>query len=372
MSNTQLAALKMAMTANVVEAKTIVAVADSTNRKLSESERDRAEDLLAEIHTQKRQIERLEAGAVATKTNAIAYDSVTGGDILAEFKAAGWKPGERVTIDNPGIQIKAATFDGDVRDISPVRREGAELGFDVRYIHPAFPTETLSGDTTSVQVMLQSGRTLAAASDVIRDLDETSPKPETASEKTLVTHDLKQVAAVETDTPNVILAQPGFRSMVERDLLVTIREAYDQLVLDAIAGVSPTSTSPGADLVASLRQAIEDLAALGYTGPYTALLSPADAVGLDLLQTSGPEMMYQFGVGQFARAPFGLTVRIGKNVTDPMVTDAAAFGRMYATGLTLATFEQDAGQTNSSTVRLEGHAVFGVEREDALTVIGGS
>jgi hypothetical protein len=55
-----------------------------------------------------------------------------------------------------------------------------------------------------------------------------------------------------------------------------------------------------------------------------------------------------------------------------MVTDAAAFGRLYATGLTLATFEQDAGTTNSSTVRLEGNAAFGVEREDALTVIASS
>jgi hypothetical protein len=44
-------------------------------------------------------------------------------------------------------------------------------------------------------------------------------------------------------------------------------------------------------------------------------------------------------------------------------------GKVYASPLTLARFEQDAGSTNQSTVRLEGHAAFGVERTSAAVRI---
>ena len=90
--------------------------------------------------------------------------------------------------------------------------------------------------------------------------------------------------------------------------------------------MSPTLSAEGPDLVAGLRQAMEDLAALGYDGPYTALLSPVDAVALDLMQTEGPEAFYQFGIGQFAWSPFGLSIRIGKNVT----ADGGRPGRLRA------------------------------------------
>lgn len=368
-----IAQLKASLRKMADEAEMTLAKTKVEGRDLTKEEAARVDEIIAEIEVAKYQIKRLETEDVGMKVDAIAFGGISGSGLYAEFKSAGWQPGERTYIPDPGfLRVKAASFDGDVPDISPIRREGGELGFDRRYIHPAFPMQAVDGTTTSVQILLQSGRTLASTSDVVRAIDSVTAKPETSSVKTLTTVDLQQVAAIESATPNIILAQPGFRSMVEQDLRTTILEAYDQLVLDAIAGVTPTNTTPGADLVASLRAAIEDLAALGYNGPYTALLSPQDAVDLDLMQSGGPEAFYVFGPGQFARAPFGLNVRIGKNVTDPMVVDPAAFGRLYATGLTLATFEEGAGSTNSSTVRLEGNAAFGVEREAALTIIGGS
>ena len=42
-----------------------------------------------------------------------------------------------------------------------------------------------------------------------------------------------------------------------------------------------------------------------------------------------------------------------------------ALGKLYASRLLLARFEENAGKTNTSLVRLETHAVFGVERTAA-------
>jgi hypothetical protein len=72
-----------------------------------------------------------------------------------------------------------------------------------------------------------------------------------------------------------------------------------------------------------------------------------------------------FGPAQFAPGSlFGLNVRISKTAGTAVV-DSNAFGKLYANPLTLARFEEDAGSTNQSTVRLEGHAAFGVERTTA-------
>jgi hypothetical protein len=40
--------------------------------------------------------------------------------------------------------------------------------------------------------------------------------------------------------------------------------------------------------------------------------------------------------------------------------------------ISLARFEQDAGSTNKSTIRLEGHAAYGVERTGAAVRIAAS
>ncbi len=47
------------------------------------------------------------------------------------------------------------------------------------------------------------------------------------------------------------------------------------------------------------------------------------------------------------------------------MTDSSALGKLYVSPISLAGFEVDAGATNRSNVRLEGHAVFGVERQAA-------
>ncbi len=112
--------------------------------------------------------------------------------------------------------------------------------------------------------------------------------------------------------------------------------------------------------------------AAGYN-PDTLILTPANAEALDVLQTVGTEKMWVFGAGRFAPGQlFGMNVRVSKTVGAPVVVDASAFGRMYVSPISLASFEENAGKTNTTLVRLEGHAVFGTERQNAAVRIAAS
>ena len=56
----------------------------------------------------------------------------------------------------------------------------------------------------------------------------------------------------------------------------------------------------------------------------------------------------------------------------PVVLDSTANGKLYLSSITLARFEENAGRTNTSLVRLEGHAAYGVERTAAAVRIAAS
>jgi hypothetical protein len=65
-------------------------------------------------------------------------------------------------------------------------------------------------------------------------------------------------------------------------------------------------------------------------------------------------------------------VRVSKTVPAAAVVDSQAFGKLYAGPVSLANFEENAGKTNTTLVRLEGSAVFGVERQNAAVRIAAS
>jgi hypothetical protein len=88
---------------------------------------------------------------------------------------------------------------------------------------------------------------------------------------------------------------------------------------------------------------------------------------------SGGTADFVFGAGRFAPGQlFGMNVRISKTIPAAAVVDASAFGKLYASPVGLATFEENAGKTNSSLVRMELHAVFGTERQNAAVRIAAS
>ena len=79
---------------------------------------------------------------------------------------------------------------------------------------------------------------------------------------------------------------------------------------------------------------------------------------------------FVFGAGRFAPGQlFGLNVRVSKTAAAPIVVDSSALGKLYASPISLASFEENAGRTNTTLVRMEGHAVFGVERQAAAVRI---
>jgi hypothetical protein len=80
------------------------------------------------------------------------------------------------------------------------------------------------------------------------------------------------------------------------------------------------------------------------------------------------QKFYIWSPGRY-RAPArcsGSNIRVGKNAGTAVV-DSTSFGRLYASPLALQRFEVDAGATNRSNIRLEGHATFVVERVAAAT-----
>lgn len=291
--------------------------------------------------------------------------------LAEEFRSRGF-PGEVASLT--WDEYRTASFTGSVDDLNPTRQVGVMLGADQRYAYPAFPMVAEDAATTSVQVLRQSSRTLPSAADVVRDIDETSAKPEVATVTEVVPVSLQQVAAVETGIPNVILAQPTVETLIQTDLRLALNEGLDKLVVDAFAA-SPNQDPASDELLVSIRKAITVVQAAGYN-PDTLILRPEDAEEIDTLVTgiSGGTADFVFGAGRFAPGQlFGLNVRISKSVDAPTVADAAAFGKLYISPITLARFEEDAGSTNQSTVRLEGHAAFGVERQDAACeILGGS
>jgi uncharacterized protein len=296
--------------------------------------------------------------------------------LAAAFRARGW-PAERATLEygeyRAAVEFRSLAVSGAVDDINQAERESAPYGYDQRYAFPAFPQVAVGRDVTSVTVLQQTARSLADADDVIRDIDTVTAKPETDSTVDDVVTSLKQVASIQTGIPNIYLEQPAFRTVIEQDLRYALDGGLDELVLDAIAASG--FQAPGTDpLLVSIRKAMTTVQAAGYE-PSTLILTPANAEALDTLVSgvSGGVNDYVFAPAQLApRSIFGLQVRISKTIPAPAVVDAGAFGKLYASPVSLDRFEADSGTTNRSNVRLELNAAFGVERQDAAVRIAAS
>ena len=292
--------------------------------------------------------------------------------LAEEFRAAGF-PGETATIPWQQFEDRAVTWTGSVDTIARTVSAAAPYGYDQRWAWPAFPRVAVDEGVTSVDVFTQTARALATATNVIRAVDATTNKPETGSTLTIVTTAMKQVATVQSGVPNVYLESSSFNTIVESDLRLALNDGLDKLILDAIAGSG--FQAPGTDpLLVSIRKAMTTILANGYS-PDTLILTPANAEALDVLVSgiTGGTNDYVFGAGSFAPGTiFGLNKRISKTIPAAAVVDSKALGKLYASRVSLARFEENAGKTNTSLVRLETHAVFGTERSTAAVRIAAS
>jgi hypothetical protein len=294
-----------------------------------------------------------------------------------EFRAAGFpgRPGEVAMIDFDAshFEDRAVTWTGSVDNINKNRYQAGGFGYDQRWAWPAFQRVPIDYEVTSVDVLTQTARTLATAANVVRAIDAVTAKPETSSTLTIVTTALKQVATIQTNVPNVYLAQQAFNTTIENDLRLAINDGLDKLILDYIAASG--FQAPGTDpLLVSIRKAMTTIMGNGYN-PDTLLLTPANAEALDLAVSgiSGGTQDFVFTPAQFAPGTiFGMQRRISKTIPAAAVVDSQALGKLYASPVTLARFEADAGTTNRSNVRMELNAVFGGERQNAAVRIAAS
>jgi phage head maturation protease len=293
------------------------------------------------------------------------------GRTLADcFRSNGF-PGERAVISWSEFESRAITWSASVDAMSPVRRDGVPLGADQRYAWPAFGRVAVSPGDTSVVIVQQTARSLASPSSVIRPIDATTVKPETGSTVNIVTVSLKQVAAKQSGIPNLYLLQPAINTIIEQDLRLTINEGLDKLVLDAVATATQFQDPSGADLYTAARKAITTLEGHGYS-PDTLILTPAAAEELDLFKATAGDSFYLSAPNFSSAQVFNLNKRISKAIPAPAVVDSTVFGKLYASPVSLARFEENFGQTNTSTIRMELNAIFGTERVDAAVRLAAS
>jgi HK97 family phage prohead protease len=289
-----------------------------------------------------------------------------------EFRAAGF-PGETATIPWQAYEDRAVTWSGSVDAMNRARRDSGPLGYDNRWVWPAVPRVAVDAGVTSVDVVTQTARSLATAANVVRAVDAVTNKPETGSTVTVNATAMKQVATVQSGIPNVYLESASINSIIESDLRLALNDGLDKLVTDSFAASG--FQAPGTDNpLVSYRKAITTLRAAGYN-PDLLILTPAADEALDVMVSgiSGGTADFVFAAGQFSSSTFfGMTRRVSKTLAAPVVADSQAFGRLYASPVSLARFEENAGKTNTSLVRLEGHAVFGVERQTAAVRIAAS
>ncbi|MEJ7567426.1 MAG: HK97 family phage prohead protease [Gaiellaceae bacterium] len=331
----------------------------------------------AEASSEERQQEAPARAAGSSSTGGLRVADVNSGKpesrtLLGAFKRAGWEPGKRAEVawnEFAGAsESRALTWTGSVDNVNMLHRESGAFGYDQRFAWPAFPQVPVDPGVTSVQVLTQTARTLPTAATVVRAVDAVTVKPETASTLSLVATAMKQLAAVQTGVPNVMLENDRIESVIGTDLRLSINEGLDKLILDALAASG--FQAPGTDpLLVSIRKAMTTIYANGYN-PNLLILTPGASEGLDILQTVGTEKLYVFGAGRFAPGElFGMSVRVSKTVAAPAVVDSTALGRLYISPISLASFEENAGRTNTTLVRMEGNGVFGVERQAAAVRI---
>jgi phage head maturation protease len=290
--------------------------------------------------------------------------------LAAEFRHRGF-PGEVAVMSWDEYEDRAVTWTGSVDNVATApRRESAALGFDQRYAWPAFGRIGVDAGVTSVPVMSQTARALASAATVVRAVDAITNKPETGSTITVANVPMKQLANVQSGVPNVFLETAAITSTIENDLRLAFAEGLDKVVIDTFAASG--FQAPGTDNpLVSYRKAITTLRAAGYN-PDTLILTPAADEALDVMVSgiSGGSADFVFAPGQFSSDSFfRMNRRVSKTVAAPGVVDSAAYGRLYAGPVSLARFEENAGKTNTSLIRLEGHAAFGVERQTAAVRI---
>jgi len=288
-----------------------------------------------------------------------------------EFRSAGF-PGEIASVPWQTFEDRAVTWSPSVNLLNQVDRQGGAFPFDQRYAWTVLERNPVDSSVTSVSTFVQFSSD--AATGVVRpNIASTADKAEVTTGLDLATTPLACVAAVESNIPTIVLAQPSVDRIINRDLAMVVNDGLDSLVVDTFAASG--HQAPGSDQpLVSYRKAMTTLYADGYN-PDTIILTPAAAEALDVLVTglTNGSADFVFPAGGFSPdRVFSMRKIISKAVPSTTILDSRAYGQLYVSPAQLTTHEQDGGLTNKSRVRLELNAACGVERQDAAVRIAAS
>lgn len=265
----------------VSRAQQIVNLAEGEGRGLTGSERDTINALLDGIALDK-QMETF-GRQMSTPIGGV-------GGLYGAMTTAGYDRRSHPSVVVPFSTFgAAASFDGDYSDAIPVRRVAAPLGADSRFLYPEFPVQGVEPDATSVASFRQKTRTLPnPLSDMIRDIDASDAKPETDTQAEVVGESLHQIATVSSGTPNIMLENAAMRGWINDDLSFAYASVVDFHVTDQIGNAGPSTATAGADLLESILNAVEVVAAAGYA-PSVLAASPETLIELRLLKQPGTD-----------------------------------------------------------------------------------
>jgi hypothetical protein len=345
-------------------------------------EQERMDAKAAQLYRALADAERAEAiGRIGAQNMDLGFEvgASTDADLYGALKAAGYdrRSHPSVTVDfGSVVGTKAATFSGselvpDYGFAVPQRVGVPPLGADQRFLHPSLVTSSVGADITAVTSFRQVSRSLAdpgpdsGDAGMLRGIASTAQKAETSSEAEVATEELLQCATVSSGVPNIMLENQQFRSFISLDLSLAYAAAVDVHCIDQINAASPPDGAPGANLIEGVLNAALAVAGAGYS-PSVLAASPEDLLALLLTQQPGS----QDYVSTFAsQIDLGVRKVAVAGLDQPMVLDPAALGVLYTSPVRFATFEESAGQTNSSTVRIESNVLYLVQRADAVATV---
>lgn len=346
------------------KAQTIIDAAKREGRGLTAAERATVESLIKQIEDTK----ALDA-AVAEMGAAMSGNHHDGRGLFAAIRTAGFDRREHPSVVVPfGAATfgAVASFDGDYADARRIDITSPPLGADQRFLYPVFASKPVDPDATSVASFRQKSRTLPSLSAMVRTIAATTEKPEVATQTELLTEELKQIAVTEQGTPNIYLESQAFAGWINDDLRFAFSSALDYHAVTQIAAAGPDTATAGGNFLETIVEAAEVVASAGYA-PSVLAASPENLIALRLMSNIGTAGGYLAGgmdavLSGLRRVAVPALTSLGS----AYVLDPAAAGTLYASQVRVAAFEENSGQTNTSTVRIEANGLFLVQRVGAI------
>jgi hypothetical protein len=314
------------------QAETLLA---SSGGRPSAAQKDEIRRLIADAEHCK---EMAEAGERIESMRGMPAVGTTGfgGLIAGEFGKAAGADGRLDTkalrsVDVSGARalgLKAPTLtDAGPATWQPTSAGVIPIGQDRRYVYANMPSVD-AGDATSVDDFRVTN--VAVTGSVERAIAATTDKAVASPTVVHVNTPLKQHAVIIDALPNALLgSMTGLRGVLDSQGRHLVSQSLDAHVYGQLVEDAPNGTA-GSGLVAQVRNAVGAVRSAGHV-PDLLIVSPDDAVSLDLFEDSAGQLVFSTRTSGDASPLFGLRVieSPAAAVADPLLVATGSIGRLY-------------------------------------------